>query len=181
MLQKQHGSMFISMLAGAAVQHQLKAAAPAQLFLHHVSQYCSSSVDRSSSVSFSKYSTVTSGPFIINTDMATALSGCMCVLTYVGFSPFLHTSRPPCAQGGTSKPTAGGKAAAAGAAGISTAGGVGVGLEEEIKKLQRAQKFGKLSEQDEKKLTGLQKKLEAQKEKQRLALDKVRVGSLIDG
>lgn len=56
-----------------------------------------------------------------------------------------------------------------------------MGLEEEIKKLQRAQKFGKLSEQDEKKLTGLQKKLEAQKEKQRLALDKVRVGSLIDG
>lgn len=67
MLQKQHGSMFISMLAAAAVQHQLKAAAPAELFLHHVSQYCSSSVDRSSSVSFSKYSTVTSGPFIKST------------------------------------------------------------------------------------------------------------------
>ena len=77
-------------------------------------------------------------------------------------------------QGGTSKPAAGGKAAAGGGGGgISTAGGVGVGLEEEIKKLQRAAKFGKLSDKDEAKLAGLQKKLEAQKEKQRLALDKV--------
>ena len=75
-------------------------------------------------------------------------------------------------QGGVSKPAAagGGKAAAGG--GIP-AGGVGVGLEEEIKKLQRAQKFGKLSDADEKKLQGLQRKLEAQKQKQQLALDKV--------
>jgi hypothetical protein len=76
-------------------------------------------------------------------------------------------------QGGVGKPAAaGGKAAAAGG-GISTAGGVGVGLEEEIKKLQRQQKFAKLSEKDEKKLEGLQKKLEDQKLKQRLALDRV--------
>jgi len=72
-------------------------------------------------------------------------------------------------QGGTSKPSAGSKPSGGG---VST-GGVGVGLEEDIKKLQRAQKFGKLSEADEKKLQGLQRKLDAQKEKQRLALDKV--------
>lgn len=85
----------------------------------------------------------------------------------------MHKSLPGCVvstpQGGTSKPASGSKPAAGG---IST-GGVGVGLEEDIKKLQRAQKFGKLSEADEKKLQGLQRKLDAQKEKQRLALDKV--------
>jgi hypothetical protein len=81
-------------------------------------------------------------------------------------------------QGGVGKPAAaGGKAAAAG--GISTAGGVGVGLEEEIKKLQRQQKFAKLSEKDEKKLEGLQKKLEDQKLKQRLALDRVSSSGLM--
>lgn len=78
-------------------------------------------------------------------------------------------------QGGVSKPAAAGSKPAAGG-GISSAGGVGVGLEEEIKKLQRAEKFGKLSEADEKKLQGLQRKLEAQKAKQQLALDKVGVG-----
>lgn len=78
-----------------------------------------------------------------------------------------------CPQGGTSKPAAGGKPAAASGGGISNAGGVGVGLEEEIKKLQRAQKFKKLDEKDEKKLEGLLKKLEAQKQKQQLALDRV--------
>lgn len=55
-------------------------------------------------------------------------------------------------QGGASKPAAG-KAAGGG---ITNAGGVGVGLEEEIKKLQRAQKFNKLDEKDEKKLEGRQ-------------------------
>lgn len=80
-------------------------------------------------------------------------------------------------QGGTSKPASVGKVAAA-AGGISNAGGVGVGLEEEIKKLQRAQKFKKLDEKDEQKLQGLLKKLEAQKQKQQLALDRVGSGWL---
>jgi hypothetical protein len=84
-----------------------------------------------------------------------------------------HPELVLCPQGGASKPAAGSKAAAAAGGGISNAGGVGVGLEEEIKKLQRAQKFKKLDEKDEKKLEGLLKKLEAQKQKQQLALDRV--------
>lgn len=68
------------------------------------------------------------------------------------------------------------QAAPAGAA--AAGGGVGAaptGLAEEIKRLERGVKYGKASDADVKKLEGLRKKLAAQEEKQRLALDKARV------
>lgn len=64
-------------------------------------------------------------------------------------------------KGGVGKPAGGG-----------AAGGGAVTLEEEIRRLERGVKYGKTSEADQKKLEGLRRKLESQKEKQRLALDK---------
>lgn len=74
----------------------------------------------------------------------------------------------------SSKPsgTAGQKKTAAGAA----AGGAAAApktLEEQIKIIERGIKYGTASESDQQKLEKLKKQLEAQHEKQRLALDKV--------